>query len=255
MAPARVPFGFREVSPEEKRRLVRAQFDPIATTYDLADAVLSAGLDARWRKKGIGYLNLKAGERILDLCGGTGDFALLAAARAGDRGRVIIYDFNRRMMEAGRRKIKRSPRSRLIRCIQGDAEAISFSDESFDAVTLGFGLRNFVHTELGLKEIHRVLKPGGRVVVLEFSLPAGRGLRSLYHFYSFRVMPFVARIICGTDRPFRYLAESIRVFLSPAKVAELIRESGFQDVRFRKLSLGLATLYTARKNGVRSQEV
>jgi len=255
MAPDRVPFGFREVSPEEKRRLVRAQFDPIATTYDLADAVLSAGLDARWRKKGIGCLNLRAGERILDLCGGTGDFALLAAARAGDHGWVIIYDFNRRMMEAGRRKIKRSPRSRLIRCIQGDAEAISFSDKSFDAVTLGFGLRNFVHTELGLKEIHRVLKPGGRVVVLEFSLPEGRCLRSLYHFYSFRVMPLAARIVSGTAGPYRYLAESIRVFPSPGKVAELISEAGFRDVRFRALSLGLATLYTARKNGLRSREV
>jgi demethylmenaquinone methyltransferase/2-methoxy-6-polyprenyl-1,4-benzoquinol methylase len=255
MAPDRVSFGFREVSPEEKRRLVRAQFDPIATTYDLADAVLSAGLDTRWRKKGIGLLGLQAGERVLDLCGGTGDFALLAAEWSGDRGRAIIYDFNLRMMEAGRRKIGRSPHGRIIRCIQGDAESISFSDESFDAVTLGFGLRNFVHTELGLREIHRVLKPAGRVVILEFSLPARRSLRALYHFYSFHVMPFAARIICGTDGPFRYLAESIRVFPPPEKVAELIRAAGFRDVRFRTLSLGLATLYTARKNEVWTQEV
>ncbi|MDH4273225.1 MAG: class I SAM-dependent methyltransferase [Candidatus Aminicenantes bacterium] len=255
MAPDRVPFGFREVSPEEKRSLVRAQFDPIAATYDLADAVLSAGLDARWRKKGIRLLNLGAGERVLDLCGGTGDFALLAAERTGDRGQVIIYDFNRRMMEAGRPKIRKSPRGRIIRCVQGDAESISFSDERFDAVTLGFGLRNFVHTELGLREIHRVLKPAGKAVILEFSLPARRFLKVLYHFYSFRVMPIVARVICGTDGPFRYLAESIRVFPPPQKVAELIREAGFRDVRFRSLSQGLATLYTARKNGVWSQEV
>jgi demethylmenaquinone methyltransferase/2-methoxy-6-polyprenyl-1,4-benzoquinol methylase len=248
MTPDKVSFGFREVSPEEKRMLVRAQFDPIAATYDLADAVLSAGLDARWRKKGIGSLDLQEGESVLDLCGGTGDFALLAAARTGDNGRAIIYDFNLRMMEAGRRKIRRSPHRAVIRCIQGDAESISFLDESFDAVTLGFGLRNFVHVELGLKEIHRVLKPAGRIVILEFSLPARRFLRVLYHFYSFRVMPFAARIICGTDGPFRYLAESIRVFPSPKKVAELIRGAGFRDVRLQTLSLGLATLYTARKN-------
>ncbi len=248
MIPDRVSFGFREVSPEEKRRLVRAQFDPIATTYDLADAVLSAGLDTRWRRKGIGLLGLQAGESVLDLCGGTGDFALLAAERTGDCGQAIIYDFNLRMMEAGRRKIGRSPHGRIIRCIQGDAESISFSDESFDAVTLGFGLRNFVHVELGLKEIHRVLKPGGRVVVLEFSLPSQRYLRALYHFYSFRVMPFAARVICGTDGPFRYLAESIRVFPPPEKVAELIRQAGFMDVRLRTVSLGLATLYAAWKN-------
>jgi demethylmenaquinone methyltransferase/2-methoxy-6-polyprenyl-1,4-benzoquinol methylase len=255
MAPDRVSFGFREVSPEEKRKLVRAQFDPIAATYDLADAVLSAGQDTRWRKKGIGLLGLQAGESVLDLCGGTGDFALLAAERTGDRGRAIIYDFNPRMMEAGRRKIRRSPYGRIIRCIQGDAESISFSDESFDAVTLGFGLRNFVHTELGLKEIHRVLKPAGRLVILEFSLPSQRFLRALYHFYSFRVMPFAARVICGTDGPFRYLAESIRVFPPPEKVAEFIREAGFLDIRFRRLSLGLATLYAARKNGVWKKEI
>lgn len=247
MTPDRVPFGYREVSAEEKKRLVREQFDPIAGTYDLADAVLSAGLDERWRKKGISLLGLKEGDRVLDLCGGTGDFALLAARRTGDHSRVVIYDFNRRMMEAGRRKIRRSLRGDNILCVQGDAEAVSFVDESFEAVTLGFGLRNIVHLELGVKEIHRVLKTGGRLLVLEFSLPARRGLRSLYHFYSFRVMPLVARFICGTAGPFRYLAESIRVFPPPEEVAELISRAGFQEVRFQRLSQGLATLYTARK--------
>ena len=245
--PDKVPFGYRAVSPEEKKRLVREQFDPIATTYDLADAVLSAGLDERWRRRGIRLLGLREGDRVLDLCGGTGDFALLAAARTGDHSRVIIYDFNRRMMEAGRRKIGRSPRRDNIFRIQGDAELLAFVEESFEAVTLGFGLRNFVHTELGLQEIHRVLKPGGTFLVLEFSLPARRRLRSLYHFYSFRVMPLIARLVSGTAGPYRYLAESIRVFPPAEKVAELIARAGFEDVRFKSLSQGLATLYTARK--------
>jgi demethylmenaquinone methyltransferase/2-methoxy-6-polyprenyl-1,4-benzoquinol methylase len=247
MTPERVPFGYREVSPEEKKRLVREQFDPIAPTYDLADAVLSAGLDERWRKKGIGLLRLREGNHVLDLCGGTGDFARLTAVRTGEQGRVVIYDFNRRMMEAGRRRINRSPRGRNIVCIQGDGEAISFADESFEAVTLGFGLRNFVHPELALREIHRVLRTGGRLLVLEFSLPARRGMRYLYDFYSFRVMPLVARIVSGTAGPYRYLAESIRVFPPPEEVAELISRAGFQEVRFQRLSQGLATLYTARK--------
>jgi demethylmenaquinone methyltransferase/2-methoxy-6-polyprenyl-1,4-benzoquinol methylase len=247
MATDRVSFGYREVSPEEKKRLVHEQFDPIASTYDLADTVLSAGLDARWRKKGVRRLELKFGDRVLDLCGGTGGFALLAAARTGPHGRTFVYDFNRKMMEAGRRRIKRSPRGDNILCVQGDAEFLAFSEEAFEAVTLGFGLRNFVHPEMGLREICRVLKTGGRLLILEFSLPLRRGLVSLYDFYSFRIMPLIARIVSGTAGPYRYLAESIRVFPPPEKMAEIIGQAGFEDVRFERVSQGLATLYTARK--------
>jgi demethylmenaquinone methyltransferase / 2-methoxy-6-polyprenyl-1,4-benzoquinol methylase len=247
MTTDKVAFGYREVSPEEKRRLVSEQFDLVASTYDRADTVLSAGLDARWRKKGVRLLELKSGDRVLDLCGGTGGFALLAASRTGPPGRTFVYDFNRKMMEAGRGRIKRSPRGENIICVQGDAEFLAFSEEAFEAVTLGFGLRNFVHPEMGLREICRVLKTGGRLLILEFSLPLRRGLVSLYHFYSFRIMPLIARIVSGTAGPYRYLAESIRVFPPPEEVAELIRRAGFEDVRFERVSQGLATLYTARK--------
>jgi len=247
MTPDKVPFGYRKVSPEEKKRLVCEQFNSIAETYDLADAVLSAGLDGRWRKKGIQLLELREGERVLDHCGGTGDFALLAASQTGERGRVFIYDFNRRMMEAGRRKIWRSGQERNILRVQGDAECIAFADESFDAVTLGFGLRNFADIELALKEIRRVLKAKGRLLVLEFSLPERAVLKSLYHFYSFRIMPLIARLVSGTAEPYRYLAESIRVFPPPDKIADLIAQAGFQDVRVSQIAQGLATLYLARK--------
>jgi demethylmenaquinone methyltransferase/2-methoxy-6-polyprenyl-1,4-benzoquinol methylase len=247
MTSDRVPFGYREVTPEEKKKLVSEQFDSIAKTYDLADAILSAGLDERWRRRGIRLLGLKRGDWVLDLCGGTGDFAVLAATGTGPRGRVVVYDFNRRMMEAGQGKIRRSPDARRILCLQGEAESISFTERSFDAVTLGFGLRNFVDPELGLKEVHRILKPGGRLLVLEFSIPEGRGLRSLYHFYSFHVMPLVARLVSGTAGPYRYLAESIRVFPPPDEVARLITAAGFEDVRSEGVARGLATLYLARK--------
>ena len=247
MSTEKVSFGYRRVAPEEKRRLVREQFDPIAATYDLADAVLSAGLDSRWRRRGIRLLGLKWGDRVLDLCGGTGDFALLAAKRTASGGRTVIYDFNRAMMDAGRTKTGRASLSGRISFIQGDAENISFSAGAFEVITLGFGLRNFVHTEAGLREMHRVLKPSGRILILEFSLPRRKWQRALYHFYSFRVIPIIARMISGTAGPYRYLAESIRVFPRPEQVAEMIERAGFKEVTFRRLTAGLAVLYLARK--------
>jgi demethylmenaquinone methyltransferase/2-methoxy-6-polyprenyl-1,4-benzoquinol methylase len=243
----RVSFGYRRVTPQEKKKLVHDQFDPIASTYELVDAVLSAGLDARWRKKGMQLLGLSRGDTVLDLCGGTGDFARLAGRVLNGEGRVIVYDFNLAMMGAGRRRLRRSSGLEITSFIQGDAESIAFAANTFSAVTLGFGLRNFVRAEAGLDEIHRVLKPGGKILILEFSLPRRRWQRSLYDFYSFRVMPLIGRFICGTSGPFRYLAESIRVFPPPERVAEMIERAGFADITFRRLTAGLAMIYTGRK--------
>ncbi len=247
MSAERVPFGYRDVSPEEKRRLVRRQFDAIAETYDLADTVLSAGLDARWRRRAISFLGPGAGETVLDLCGGTGGLAILAAAKTGPTGRVVICDFNRAMMEAGKPRIGRSEAGKNIRFLQAEAESLALADGTVDAVTLGFGLRNFVAPAAGLAEMFRVLRPGGRVLILEFSLPPGRAVRALYHFYSFRIMPAVARLICGTGRPHRYLVESIRVFPSPGEVVSMIGRAGFADVELRRLTGGIAVIYKARK--------
>jgi len=247
MRAERVPFGYRDVSPEEKRRLVSRQFDAIAPTYDLADIVLSAGLDARWRRKAISLLGLGAGETVLDLCGGTGGLALLAAGKTGPDGRVVIYDFNRAMMEAGKARLVNAAAGKNIRFLQGDAESLALAGGTVDAVTLGFGLRNFVNPAAGLAEMHRVLKPGGRLLILEFSLPPRRGVRALYHFYSFWIMPLVGRLICGTGGPHRYLAESIRVFPAPAEVAAMLGKAGFSGIGFRRLTGGIAVITTAVK--------
>ena len=243
----KVSFGYRMVGFEEKKRLVHDQFTPIARRYDRADALLSFGLHFLWKRATVRRLGLGPGDGVLDVCGGTADLALLAAKRLGTSGRAVVYDFNRPMMEAGRVKSGRARHSDGVVFVQGDAEQISFPEASFDAVTVGFGLRNLAHLDQGLREIFRVLRPGGRFAALEFSLPRRRWQRSLYAFYSFRLMLPGARLITGTDGPFRYLAESIRVFDPPEGVAGRLAAAGFIDVAFRPLTLGIAVIYSGRK--------
>ena len=243
----KVPFGYRTVGAAEKKRLVHDQFTPIAGTYDRADAVLSLGLHFLWKRATVRRLGLGPGDRLLDVCGGTADLALLAGKRIGPAGLAAVCDFNQPMMEAGRSKADRAGRSGTIGFVRGDAELLPFSGSSFEAATVGFGLRNLVDVDRGLGEIYRVLKPGGRLSALEFSLPRRRWQRSLYAFYSDRVMIPGARLITGTDGPFRYLAESIRVFDTPEDVARRLGRAGFVDVAFRRLSLGIAVVYSGRK--------
>jgi len=243
-----VPYGYSNVLPAEKRRLIDGHFDRIAPRYDLADALLSFGLHFRWKKSAIRLLALHRGDRVLDVCGGTGDFAVLAAQAAAPEGMVIVYDINRRMMEAGRRKVGGSPYERTINWLQGDAEMISFPDNTFSAVTIGFGLRNLVHLEGGLAEMFRVLKKGGRLLALEFSLPKSVPLKALYHFYSFRIMPLAGKAITGTSVPFRYLAESIRVFPPPEAVKAIMENSGFSGITWRRLTNGVVVVYSGRKD-------
>jgi demethylmenaquinone methyltransferase/2-methoxy-6-polyprenyl-1,4-benzoquinol methylase len=243
----KVSFGYRTVGAEEKKRLVHDQFTPIAGTYDRADALLSLGLHFLWKRATVRRLGLRPGQSLLDVCGGTADLALRAARRVGPNGRAVVYDFNRPMMETGRRKSRRARNAGTVAFVQGDAERLAFPDASFDAVTVGFGLRNLADLDRGLGEICRVLKPGGRLAALEFSLPRPRWQRALYAFYSFRIMLPAARVITGTDGPFRYLAESIRVFATPEEVAARLGRAGFAEVAVRPLSLGIATIYSGRK--------
>lgn len=245
--PENVRFGYRTVGAEDKKRLVHDQFTPIARTYDRADALLSLGLHFRWKRVTVRRLGLGPGDRLLDVCGGTADLALLAARRVGRSGLAAVCDFNRPMMEAGRAKAARARGGGAVGFVQGDAELLPFPDSSFDAATVGFGLRNLVDLDRGLGEMFRVLTPGGRLSALEFSLPRRRWQRSLYGFYSFRVMIPGARLITGTDGPFRYLAESIRVFDTPEDVVRRLGRAGFVDVAYRRLSLGIAVVYSGRK--------
>lgn len=244
-----VSYGFRQVSPAEKTRLVQEHFDRCAPTYDFGNTLLSLGLHYPWKRAAVAALGLGPGDRVLDLCGGTADLALHAARAVGAAGRVVLVDINRAMMELGRRKVVRAGRGAQVAFVQGDAEALGLPDASVDAAMVGFGIRNLNHPERGFREMHRVLRPGGRFLCLEFSQPPAAWFRFLYDLYSFTLMPLASRIIVGRQESYRYLAESIRLFPGAEELSQILRGIGFTRVSYRLLSHGIAAIHLGVKAG------
>jgi demethylmenaquinone methyltransferase/2-methoxy-6-polyprenyl-1,4-benzoquinol methylase len=239
--------GYRRVAAADKGLLVLKHFTTVAARYDLMNTLLSFGLHHLWKRTAVKMLGLKPGDRVLDVCGGTGDLALLAARVVGPRGRVCIYDINRAMLKAGRPKAARSPLAGRILYLQGDAERLSCPDQVFDAAMVGFGIRNLTHPERGFQEMHRVLKPGGRLLCLEFSQPTWSWFRWLYDLYSFYFMPLAGRIMVGSRQAYTYLPESIRMFARPQEVSAVLEEIGFSQVRCRRLTNGIAAVHVGVK--------
>src|SRR5574340_885558 len=240
-------FGFRTVPVKEKVAWVRNHFDTVAQKYDMMNTLLSFGIHYLWKRTAVRLLGLKQGDAVLDVCGGTGDLSILAIKQVGPSGKVALYDINRAMMEAGRRKPTHAKERSRILYVQGDAEHISFASGCFDAALVGFGIRNLTHMEEGLREMHRVLKPGGCFVCLEFSRPTASWFRLLYDFYSFHVMPALGRLIVGSRQAYTYLPESIRMFSSPEELSRLLEKIGFRRVNYRALTNGIAVVHRGIK--------
>ncbi|MEZ4526165.1 MAG: bifunctional demethylmenaquinone methyltransferase/2-methoxy-6-polyprenyl-1,4-benzoquinol methylase UbiE [Desulfobacterales bacterium] len=237
------PIGFQTIAQSRKAGWVRHQFDEVAARYDMMNTLLSFGIHHLWKCRAIGMLDLKPGEKVLDVCGGTGDLAVSASKRVGAAGRVVLYDINRQMMEAGRlRAFGRKFRHRII-YVQGDAEQMAFPDGFFDAVIVGFGVRNLTRMEKGFAEMHRVLRPGGRMVCLEFSQPAAPLFRRVYDLYSFHVMPRLGKLLTGSARAYTYLPESIRLFPSPDSLKFLLEHIGFSHGEYLRLTGGVAVIH------------
>jgi len=235
------------MDPQQKTSEVKGHFDRVASRYDLMNTILSFGLHHLWKRRAVGLLGLKRGELVIDICGGTGDLALLAARRVGPAGGVVLYDLNRAMMLAGRAKLARAGLNDRVWLIEGDAEQLAAADRSLDAALVGFGVRNLGRMDEGLREMHRVLKPGGRLVILEFSRPQNPLWRWLYDCYSFTVMPRLGQLVAGSREAYTYLITSIRQFPRPEEVADLLRSVGFTQVSYHPLTNGIAMIHRAVK--------
>jgi demethylmenaquinone methyltransferase/2-methoxy-6-polyprenyl-1,4-benzoquinol methylase len=240
-------FGFRDVPLGDKQAMVDDVFHSVARRYDLMNDLMSAGVHRAWKAAMIAKLNPPRGEKafkLLDLAGGTGDIAFRAAKSAGTGFQAIVCDINAQMLEVGRERAARKHLDDRVSFVEGNAEQLAFADKSFDACTIAFGIRNVPRIDVALREIHRVLRPGGRLLCLEFSQVDTPGLDRLYELYSFNVIPELGRMVTGDAESYRYLVESIRQFPRPNAFAGMMREAGFARASWGVMSGGIVTLHS-----------
>jgi demethylmenaquinone methyltransferase/2-methoxy-6-polyprenyl-1,4-benzoquinol methylase len=242
-ASGRVDFGYEQVPREEKARRVRAVFDSVADRYDLMNDLMSGGLHRLWKQFALSQTGLRPGQSALDVAGGTGDLAAGMAGQVGETGLVVLSDINAAMLALGRDRLLDRGILRNLRVVQADAERLPFSDETFDCVTIGFGLRNVTDKPTALASMHRVLRPGGRLLVLEFSQPAIPALGPLYDLYSFKMLPWLGGRVANDESSYRYLAESIRRFPDQETLLGLMRDAGLEDCRYHNLAGGIVALH------------
>ena len=236
-------FGFQRVPPEDKARRVRAVFDSVAERYDLMNDLMSAGAHRLWKRYALALANLHAGQRALDVAGGTGDLAAGLARQVGGRGLVVLTDINAAMLARGRDRLIDEGHAGNVACVQANAERLPFPDGSFDCITIGFGLRNVTDKAAALASMCRVLKPGGQLIILEFSQPQVAALKPLYDAYSFRVLPLLGRWVAGDEASYRYLAESIRMHPDQEKLLSMMRQVGLEGCRYQNLSGGIVAVH------------
>ena len=239
-------FGFREVPTEQRQGLVNEVFSTVADRYDLMNDLMSGGLHRLWKDDLVTELNPPRGDqpwRLIDVAGGTGDVMLRALDRGGPGCTGVLCDISREMLEVGRRKVETAGRGAQVEIVEGNAEALTFADRSFEAYTIAFGIRNVTHIDRALSEAFRVVKIGGRFLCLEFSECQVPLLDRLYDLHSFEVIPRLGKLTAGAAEPYQYLVESIRKFPNQERFATMIRDAGFERVGYRNLAGGIAALH------------
>lgn len=242
-------FGFRQVPIEEKSKLVGAIFDSLAGRYDLLNDLTSFGLHRLWRRFAVTLCEIRPGERVLDLAGGTGELTRRLARQAGPEGLVVLAEINGSMLRQALARVPNGHNAGRVEYVLADAEQSPFSKDQFDAVTIGFGLRNVTRKEAVLDSMFRALKPGGQAVILEFSHPTVWGFGHLYDFYSFHVMPVIGRLVAGDHGGYRYLAESIRVHPDQERLKGMMEGAGFEGCEYFNLSGGIVAVHRGFKPG------
>ncbi|MGD8619644.1 MAG: bifunctional demethylmenaquinone methyltransferase/2-methoxy-6-polyprenyl-1,4-benzoquinol methylase UbiE [Gammaproteobacteria bacterium] len=239
-------FGFRDVPLTDKARHVREVFDSVANSYDLMNDLMSLGIHRLWKRFTIGMADLKPGQRVLDLAGGTGDLTRLMAPHVGHEGLVVLSDINAAMLGNGRSQLLDKGISGNVDFAQANAEQLPFHDNSFDLVTMAFGLRNVTDKQQALNSIYRVLRPGGRLLVLEFSRPAA-ALRPAYDFYSFSILPKLGKLVANDEASYRYLAESIRMHPDQQTLRDMMQQAGFESCDYHNLTGGIVAIHRGYK--------
>ena len=240
-------FGFKTVEEDKKVELVADVFDSVATKYDLMNDVLSLGIHRIWKRFTINCSGVRTGQKVLDLAGGTGDLTAKFSRIVGKTGSVILADINDSMLKVGRTKLRDSGIVGNVEYIQANAEELPFPDNHFDIVTIAFGLRNVTDKDKALASIFRVLKPGGRLLVLEFSKPVYKPVSKFYDFYSFNVLPKLGKLIANDSESYQYLAESIRMHPDQDTLKEMMNNVGFEGTEYFNMSAGIVALHRGYK--------
>lgn len=240
-------FGFQTVAKDAKKTLVAGVFDSVAKKYDVMNDVMSFGIHRLWKRQTIDCSAVRKGQAVLDLAGGTGDLTAKFSRIVGPEGKVVLADINDSMLKVGRDKLRDMGVVGNVEYVQANAEELPFADNHFDLITIAFGLRNVTDKDKALRSMLRVLKPGGRLLVLEFSKPEHDALNTLYDFYSFKVLPQMGGLIANDKESYQYLAESIRMHPDQETLKDMMVEAGFEQVAYQNMTGGIVALHRGFK--------